>query len=213
MTGRMKLGEIFVEQNILSVRTVERILALSQKGNKRFGTILEEIGLVTGVELAEALALQFKCKTVFNFAKASFPPELLRVLTADTALQHLIFPLKLESGRLHLAVSDPTSTKIIHNIAVNNDVQIIPYVSTRIEINAAICKHYFGIKVVEQVRKTVLVVEDDKMVLALLRNILSTHYNVCTAEDGMEAYKEAVSKRPHVILTDKEMPSWTASAC
>ena len=206
MGDRKKLGEIFVEQNILCLKTVDRVLEISKRIGKRFGTILEEIGLITGDELAEALASQHHCKTVFNFAKASFSPQLLSVIAAETALQNLIFPLKLENNRLFLAVSDPTDTKILHNIAVNNNLTIIPYISSRTEIRAAVCKHYFGIDITEPVSKTVLVVEDDKAMLALLRNILSVHYKVFTASDGMEAYKETVSKKPHVILTDKVMP-------
>ena len=206
MSERKKLGEIFVEQDILCLKTVERVLAISQKTNKRFGAVLEEIGLITGEELAKALALQHQCKTVFNFAKAHFPPQVLDIITADTALQNLIFPLKVENKSLHMAVSDPTDTKIRHNIAINNGLSVIPYVSTRSEINVAVCKHYFGINVTEPVRKTVLVVEDDKMVLALLRNILSSQYQIITAENGIDAFRETVGRKPHVILTDKEMP-------
>jgi CheY-like chemotaxis protein len=201
-----KLGEIFVEKKLLCPMTVERIVAISKQQGKRFGTLLEDMGLITSQELAEALAMQFKCRTVFNFAKASFPPQLLNIMTAHTALQNLIFPLKMETGKLHLAMFDPTSTKIIANIAANNGVTIIPYISSRQEINAAICKHYLGINVSTPVKKTVLVVEDDNVLLTLLRNTLLPHYDVFTAVDGMEAYKEAVSRKPHVILTDKEMP-------
>jgi CheY-like chemotaxis protein len=203
---RKKLGEIFVEQRILSALTVERIVAISQKLNKRFGTVLEEMGLITGQELAAALAIQYGCKTAGNFAGASFPPQLLGIIKAGTALQELIFPLKLEPGKLHVAVSDPTPSRILSNIGANNEVAIVPYVATRHEIKAAICRHYLGMTLDEPVRKTVLVAEDDKLVLTLLRNLLKDTYDVVTASDGMEAFKEAVSRKPHVILTDNEMP-------
>ncbi|HJV65944.1 MAG TPA: response regulator [Geomonas sp.] len=206
MSEKMKLGEILVEQGLLCQKTVDRVVAISRALNKRFGIVLEEMGLITGTELAEALARQYSCKTVYNFARASFPPELLGILTADTALQNLIFPLKLEAGRLHLALFDPTGSKILQNIAANNGVSIIPYVSTRDEINKAICKHYLGIEVTQPVRKTILIAEDDKMMLSMLRNMLSPLYDVYTATNGIDAYKEAVSRRPHVIMTDKEMP-------
>ncbi|HJV34942.1 response regulator [Geomonas sp.] len=206
MSQRKKLGEILVEQGLLCQKSVDRVLAISKALNKRFGIVLVEMGLVTADELAEALARQYGCKTVYNFARASFPPELLSILTVDTALQNLIFPLKAESGKLHLALFDPTGTKILQNIAANNNVSIIPYVSTREEINKAICKHYLGIDVTKPVKKTILIAEDDKMMLAMLQSILSPLYEVYTATNGIDAYKEAVSRRPHVIMTDKEMP-------
>ena len=201
-----KLGEIFVEQNILCRKSVERVAAIAKRTDKRFGALLEEIGLITGEELAVALAQQHKCKTVFNFAKASFNPHLLNIITADTALQNLIFPLQLEKNKLCMAVYDPTNVKILNNIAANNNLSIIPVVSSRTEITTAICNHYLGINVTESTRKTILIVEDNNTALSMLRDILSPYYHVITATDGMEAFKAVISKKPHVILTDKEMP-------
>jgi CheY-like chemotaxis protein len=203
---RKKLGEILVERGILCSKSVERVLAVSKKMNKRLGVVLEEMGLVTGKELAEALAVQHGCKVVFNFAGASFPPQLLGIITPDTALQNLIFPLKLEQGKLHMAVSDPTGLKVLKNISANNGVTVIPYVTPRSDIKAAICKHYLGVEMAEPTRQTVLIAEDDKMLLTLLKNVLSKEYQVVTATDGMDAFKEAISKKPHVIVTDMEMP-------
>jgi CheY-like chemotaxis protein len=206
MNERRKLGEIFVEQNLLSLKTVERVIAISKNLNKRFGTVLEEMGLVTGEELAYALARQYNCKMISNFAGGSFSPQVLGIIPAEVALQHLLFPLKREGNKLALAMADPTNSKVVGNIAANNNLSIVPFVATCKEINEAICRNYFGTNISEASRKTVLVVDDDKLILETISKILGKDYLVYTAIDGMEAYKEALSKKPHVILTDKEMP-------
>lgn len=206
MEQRKKLGEIFIEQNILCPKVVERVLDISKNLNKRLGTVLEEIGLITGQELSSALAIQYNCRTIFDFAKNSFPQQLLNIIPAEVAMQNLLFPLKLEGNKLALAVVDPTNSKIVANIAANNNLSVVPFVSTYKDISTAICKHYYKMDIMEPVHKTVLVVEDDTMVLTLLCNILGKDYQVYSAMDGMEAFKEVVSKKPHVILTDKEMP-------
>jgi CheY-like chemotaxis protein len=206
MEQRKKLGEIFVDQNILCPKVVERVLEISKKLDKRLGTTLEEIGLITGEELASALAIQYDCRTVFNFAKNAFPQQLLNIIPAEVAMQNLLFPLKLEGNKLALALADPTNSRIVANIAANNNLSVVPFVGTQKEISAAICKHYYKMDIMEPVNKTVLVVEDDKMILTLLCNVLAKEYQVISAMDGMEAFKEVVSKKPHVILTDKEMP-------
>ncbi len=208
MQPHKKLGEIFFEQNILSAKTVERVITLSKSLNKRFGTVLEEMGLVTGEELAYALARQYNCKMISNFADGSFSPQVLAIIPAEVALQNLLFPLKREGDKLAMAMADPTNTKVVGNIAANNNLTIVPFVATCKEINAAICKHYFGAETQDPTRKTVLVVDDDKMALDMISKILGREYLVYTAVDGMEAYKEALSKKPHVILTDKEMPKF-----
>jgi CheY-like chemotaxis protein len=206
MEQRKLLGEIFIEQNLLSPTTVNRVVELAKGLNKRFGTVLEEMGLITGEELAFALAKQYNCKMISNFAKGSFSQELLSIIPAEVALQNLLFPLKREGNKLALAMYDPTNSKLVSNIAANNNLSILPFVATSKEINLAICRNYFGKEVVEPLRKTVLVVDDSKVILEMLKNVLSKDYLVYTAEDGIEGYKEALSKKPHVILLDKEMP-------
>ena len=206
MKQRKMLGEIFIEQNLLTAKTVERVIAISKNLNKRFGTVLEEMGLVTGEELAYALAKQYNCKMISNFTNGTFPPQVLGIIPAEVALQNLLFPLKRAGDKLALAMADPTTTKVVGNIATNNNLSIIPFVATSKEINAAICKNYFGMDITEPTRKAVLVVDDDKIILEMVSRTLNKDYLVYTAIDGMEAYKEALSKKPNVILTDKEMP-------
>jgi CheY-like chemotaxis protein len=200
------LGEIFVEQNLLTPTTVKRVVEIARRIDKRFGTVLEEMGLITGEELAFALGKQYNCKMISNFAGGTFSQELLSIIPAEVALQNLLFPLKREGNKLALAMYDPTNTKLVANIAENNNLSILPFVATSKEINTAICINYFGKDIVEPNRKTILVVDDNKLILEMLKNILSKDYQVFTAEDGLEAYKETLSKKPHVTLVDKEMP-------
>ena len=202
MEQKKMLGEIFIEQNLLSPTTVNRVVELSKGLNKRFGTVLEEMGLVTGEELAFALAKQYNCKMISNFAKGSFSAELLSIIPAEVALQNLLFPLKREGNKLALAMYDPTNSKLVSNIASNNNMSIMPFVATSKEINLAICRNYFGKDVVEPLRKTVLVVDDSKVILEMLKNILSKEYLVYTAEDGIEGYKEALSKKPILEIVE-----------
>jgi two-component system sensor histidine kinase ChiS len=59
-------------------------------------------------------------------------------------------------------------------------------------------------------RKTVLVVDDNPLIISELGQILERQgYRIVTAKDGIEAFKKAISDSPHVILTDKEMPGFS----
>ncbi|HLO24714.1 MAG TPA: response regulator [Geobacteraceae bacterium] len=207
MTNRKKLGEIFVEKGLITELTLQRALARAKRLKAKLGIVLEDIEVITGAELAEALAIQFKCKTIANFARYSYSPELFRLIPADVALQNLIFPLKIENGKFAIAMSDPAGSRIVANIATNNDLTIIPFVATRKDIIAAINRHYLGKDATAPTQKTVMIVEDNKMILTMLHNMLATKgYRVAQAENGMEAYKAAIAEPPHVIVTDKEIP-------
>ena len=207
MENRKKLGEIFIESGILTEKTVERMLLTSKRINKRFGTVLEELELVTGEELAAALAVQYGCRVASNFAGYSFSPELLSTISVDVAMQNNIFPLKLDNKRLALAMADPTETRVVRNISANHGLTITPFIATRKEIYAAICRNYLQKDVTPSTAHTVLVVEDDKLIGTMFGDFLSRQgYRVVFASDGLEAYKAVLTEKPNVVLTDLMMP-------
>ncbi|WP_224956648.1 response regulator [Geomonas subterranea] len=207
MEKRKKLGEIFIDNGLLTDKTVERMLALSKKLGKRFGTVLEDLELVSGEELAHALASQYGCRVASNFAGYSFSAQLLRTIPVDVAMQNHIFPLKLDEKRLALAMADPTDTRVVRNISSNLGLTITPFIATRKEIYAAICKNYLQKEVCSAAAHTVLVVEDDKLIGTMFADFLGREgFRVIQAADGLEAYKAVLTEKPHVVLTDLMMP-------
>ncbi|MBP1751717.1 MAG: response regulator receiver protein [Geobacteraceae bacterium] len=207
MENRKLLGEILKERGIITDKTLQRALGRAKRFNKRLGAILEETELITGDELASALASQYGYRVVVNFATHSFPRELLSLIPADVAMENMLFPLKIEGDRLALAMADPTNTRIASNIAANNGLKVVPFISTRKDIIAAISRHYLNKDISTPLGKTVLVVEADNHACTSLGNCLSKEgYRVITATDGMEAYKTAISETPQVILVDKTIP-------
>jgi len=202
-----RLGEIFVEQDIITAKTVERMLCRSKLLNQRFGTVLEDMELVTGEELATALGIQYGFKTVSNLLSYNYPPEVLQIIPAEVCIERILFPLRREQAKLALAMADPTDTKVVNIIAANNSLTITPYIATRTEIFSAICKYYLGRQYVPTGIDTVLVVDDDPITLDLTSNTLSKNgYRVITATDGMEAFKSVIAEKPQVIITDMFMP-------
>ena len=207
MEKKKRLGEIFVDNGILTEKTVERMLIVSKRLHKRFGTVLEDLELIDGDELAAALATQYSCRLASNFADYSFAPELFSLISVDVAMQNNIFPLRIDNKRLALAMADPTETRIVKNIAANNGLTITPFIATRKEIYAAICKNYLHKEVASSAKNTVLVVEDDKLIGTMFGDFLVKQgYRVIFAADGIEAYKAVLTEKPQVVITDLYMP-------
>ncbi len=205
--SRKKLGEILVERGILTPLTVERVLTLSTRSGIKFGSILEEIGLVTGEELTHALAIQYNCRVVANFASSRFGQELLRLVPPETAVTHTVFPLKVQNNTLALAMADPTNQQVISNLRQNNQMNIYPVIATRTEIKTAIARHYFNKNLSEAEENTVMVVDDDKYATDFIAGVLKKEgYSVVPVEDAMQAFRVILTSRPKLILTDKEMP-------
>ncbi len=195
------IGQILIDNGVLTPKSVARVLAVSKAHNKRFGWTVEKLGLVTGHELAVALAQQYGLKMAPHIAKFDYPAELLKLIPTEVAIQNLIFPLKLTNGLLLLAVADPT------NLAANAGLKITPCIATRTEIYEAICRHYLDKDLHEPSKNTVLIIDDEATSRESLRQWLSREaYEVLVANDGMEGFKKIIANKPHVILTDKVMP-------
>ncbi len=204
---RKLLGQILTEKGIITERTLQRTLARAKRLNKRLGAMLEETELITGEELASALAVQYGFKVVGNFAEHQFPAGLLSLIPADVATENMLFPLKAEGDKLALAMSDPTNTRIVANIAANKGLKIVPFIATRKDIIAAISKHYLKKAPSVPQEKTILLVDADNVLCTMLGQLLSKEgYHVFTAADGIEAYKSAVSEAPQVIIVDRKIP-------
>ena len=59
----------------------------------------------------------------------------------------------------------------------------------------------------EDYKKTILVVDDEKMIRNLLNiNLTKEGYNVIEATDGLEAVEMATEKKPDLILLDIMIP-------
>lgn len=204
---RKKLGEIFVEQGLLTKVAVQRMVVQARNKGVRFGTFLEHIGLITPEELADGLASQYACRRIRNFARHERPAELLRMIPIEMAVEYAIFPLELEDGMLTLAVNDPTAEKLFAEIARKHDVHVILLVSTRTDINRAIATHYMGRSVAEAGERSILLVEVDELARTIVSDTLRRHgYTVETAPDPAEAFKMIFTCRPMLIITDRIMP-------
>ena len=207
MPHEKQLGEIFVEHGIITAKTRDRVLNRARILERRFGSVLEDLELITGEELALALASQHNCKTITHIAQLHIDPKLLTLISVEAALQHLIFPLKQEGETLALAMADPTDLNVLSNIAINAQVKIVPFVATKNEIRQAICHHYLGKEVARSSVRTVLIVDPDRDSCQTMQHILEKDgYRVLTAKDGMEGFRTVIAENPHVVITDIAAP-------
>lgn len=201
------LGDILVEAEIISKKTLERALLRQKNGNSRLGTILEEMGVITEEELAEALAKQFNFKTVKNFVNHSFSQEMLDLLPSDLAMKKLVFPLKQKDNMLAVAITDPFDLETMEMLSRITGFQIIPVITTRREILDAIAKNYLNSSTTNNDGNTILLVEDSHAVTSVIQSaLIKEGFSVLTALDGLEGLKIAVAERPLIIITDSVMP-------
>ncbi len=199
------LGDILVEADIISKKTLERALERQKSEKNRLGVVLEEMGVITEDELVDALSKQFNFKTIKNFVGHTYAQELLDMLPSDFAMKKLVFPLKQKDAMLAVAITDPFDLETIEMLSRITGLQVVPVLATRKEILNAISVHY--LKSNSEAGEAILVVEDSTPVATIIQMALVKEgYKVLLATDGLEALKIAISERPKLIITDSVMP-------
>ena len=152
------LGDLLVEADIISNKTLERALERQKSEKKRLGVVLEEMGVITEEELVDALSKQFNFKTIKNFVGHAYPQELLDMLPSDLAMKKLVFPLKQKDAMLAVAITDPFDLETMEMLSRITGMQVVPVLATRKEILDAISVHY--LKSSSGGGEAILVVED-----------------------------------------------------
>ncbi len=199
------LGDILVEADIISNKTLERALERQKSEKKRLGVVLEEMGVITENELVDALSKQFNFKSIKIFVGHPYSQELLDMLPSDFAMKRLVFPLKQKDSMLAVAITDPFDLETMEMLSRITGLQVVPVLATRKEILDAISVHY--LKGSSESGDAILVVEDSAPVAALIQlTLVKEGYKVLLAADGLEGLKIALSERPKLIITDSVMP-------
>jgi CheY-like chemotaxis protein len=202
----MKLGEILIQQKILTPLLVQRIIQISHTTHRRFGQTLEDMGLLNGLELAQALALQYGYKIISDIHRLAIPQETIGLVTVEEAFENRVFPLQVKDGKLALAMSDPTNDYIINSLAARLNLGIVPFLSTTQDIMKAIAKNYLGSSL-EQMKNSILVVDTDSKERTQLASILTReHYHVLEAVDPEDGFQQVLLQLPSLVITAKDMP-------
>jgi len=214
MSARKKFGEILVEAGVVKEVALRQALERQKLVGRRIGQVLESMGIISEKDIAVALSRQYGFRTVKDFARYSFPPEVLELIDGAKAKRAQIFPLKVESGNLLLAMVNPLDVAVLDEVSTRTKLRVVPCVTTPKEILAAIQAHYEAKEETGQAIAaakaewwSVLVADADKAQRARLVEFLKGQgYHVEEAGDGHEALGLALQLSPHLIVIDTSQP-------
>jgi len=206
-TERMKLGEILIEQKLLTPILVKRIIEISYDTHRRFGQTLEDMGLLTGEELAQALASQFRYQIVTGIASLNIPAETLNLVSVEDAVSFRIFPLQVKDGKLALAMADPTNYEIVESLSSALNLKVVPFIATTREIMKAVArKHLLGLSLDDTDSSVLVVNTDTRERASLIEPLRSRGFNAMPGVDSDDGFKLALLHQPSVVITAQDMP-------
>lgn len=137
------IGQYLVENNLITQEQLENILQAQREaqGQKRFGDIIVELGYMSEVRFAQALAGKLKVAYV-DIERVNIDFEAVRKIPEALAKKHTVIAINIQGKRLTVATDDPINFNILEDIKVFTGMDTVPVLATRTAINKAIGKHY-----------------------------------------------------------------------
>ncbi len=142
------LGELLIARCGVAADVIERGLAKQREEGGLLGEVLVGLRLIEEDQLALALALQSEMAYLRELPRAEeIPNELIEKVPINFAKQHSVLPLGRDgTGRVMVAIVDPTRTEVIDNIAVLLGEPVEPVVAAPTKVLDCINRAYARIR-------------------------------------------------------------------
>jgi general secretion pathway protein E len=141
--SRRLLGEILVEEGLISPDVVDRALARGRSTGERIGEALVALGAVTRDDVLRALARQ---QNLSYIARDELPSALpvLKSLSPKYLKTYAVCPVSVEGGLLTVATADPLNPVIVDDLRQSTGLSVKVVVSPEDAILDAIDRTYEG---------------------------------------------------------------------
>ncbi|MBV8620759.1 MAG: Flp pilus assembly complex ATPase component TadA [Curvibacter sp.] len=136
---RPRLGELLVRAGKLSARDMERALSAQQEMGSLLGRVLVQLGLVSEIDVLQTLSAQLDIPLALADDFPAVPPE-VQGLLPEFQSSHLIYPLRLEDGRLDVAMAVPQDAFVLKALHLATGLQVRPFLSLEGDIEKALAQ-------------------------------------------------------------------------
>jgi type IV pilus assembly protein PilB len=136
-----RLGDLLVAEGLITDVQLKQALG-DQKGKAdRLGSILLRLGFITEEQLIGFLSRQYGIPSI-TLNKVDIERETIRLVPGTIALKYEVLPVKRIGGTLTLAMADPTNVFALDDIAFMTNLQILPVVAPQAAIRKALETYY-----------------------------------------------------------------------
>jgi type IV pilus assembly protein PilB len=136
------LGELLIERGIIS--TVQLTEALDHQKNSPgllFGEALVGLGYATEEDIAQALTCQYGFPYL-PLAAYEIDPEVLSTVPGNLCQQFCLIPVDKIGRSLTLAMANPLNVKAVDDVELITGCSVQAFVSTAGDIKNAVKKYY-----------------------------------------------------------------------
>ena len=141
MQTRKRLGEMLIEEGVLTEDQLKQGLAEHKKAGLKLGQCLIRKGAVSENQIVETLCAQLRLER-WHPDKYPIDIDLARLLPLEMAQKYQVAPLKRKGRLLTIAMTDPLEISVLDSIEVLTNMEVEPVVCTERELNQLINSIY-----------------------------------------------------------------------
>ncbi len=135
--ARPRIGELLVQAGKLSARDLDRAISAQQEMGGMLGRVLVRLGLVSDLDVAQALSFQLGIPLVSADGFPELMPEVDGLLP-EFLQANAVYPLRLEDGQLHLAMAVPQDAFVVKALHLATGCAIRPHLALESDIEKAL---------------------------------------------------------------------------
>jgi type IV pilus assembly protein PilB len=136
-----RLGELLVREKMISLQQLQEAQNEAKRSGRRLGVALSRLGFVNDNDLTQFLARQYSLPSI-NLNDFEIDPEVLKLVTKDVAMKHMVVPINRAGATLIVAMSDPSNIFAIDELKFLTQYNIEPVVAAESAIEEAIQRYY-----------------------------------------------------------------------
>ncbi|MDF2634686.1 MAG: type secretion system protein [Pelosinus sp.] len=138
---RKRLGELLLENNLITRQQLETALDIQKKKGTRLGKVLSDLNYVSENAMIEVLEFQLGIPHI-DLSAITISPAVTALIPVFLAERHQVIPVKLTGNKITLAMADPTNFYAIDDIRMASSFDVEPVIATEKDILQAIRKCY-----------------------------------------------------------------------
>jgi type IV pilus assembly protein PilB len=143
--SREKLGQILLNESLITEEQLEKAIEIQKKDGKRLGETLISLGIVTDKDIVIAMAKQLSIPYA-SYAKGLLKPaenqDLAKLVPEEYARRNMLLPVSKHLNSLTVAFMDPLDLIAIDNLKRMTNCEINPIISTKADLQRAIDEFY-----------------------------------------------------------------------
>ena len=137
--ARPRIGELLVQAGKLSARDLDRAVSAQQEMGGMLGRVLVRLGLVSDLDVAQALSSQLGIPLVPADGFPDLMPE-VEGLLPEFLQANAVYPLRLEDGQLHVAMAVPQDAFVVKALHLVTGCVIQPHLALESDIEKALAE-------------------------------------------------------------------------